>query len=84
MQPGPSPDPIPAPPEASSRYRGRAGGFAFASFSGDSDFGSSRGRLEGSRRLFHRSRAFFHGSFTPGLSFAAAEVPQGELEPVSW
>lgn len=27
---------------------------------------------------------FFHGSFPPGLSFAAAEVPQGELEPVSW
>lgn len=59
----------PCSPRSQQQVPGGAGGFAFASFSGDSDFGSSKGRLEGSRRLFRCCCAFL---FTSPLLLGSA------------
>lgn len=84
MQPGPSPDPIPAPPEASSRYRGEPGASPLPASQGILTLGAAGAGWREAGGFSAAAVLFFHGSFTPGLSFAAAEVPQGELEPVSW
>ncbi|EOA96657.1 hypothetical protein Anapl_11504 [Anas platyrhynchos] len=59
----------PCSPRSQQQVPGGAGGFAFASFSGDSDFGSSRGLLEGSRGLFRCCCAFL---FTSPLLLGSA------------